>query len=322
MNDPGQNDDSTSTPDNEHIAGVLEEIADLLEAQGANPFRVKAYREGATTVRSWECPVAAILRQQGPDGLQQLPGIGRSLAGSIEHLVRHGDLPMLVRLRGDHVPEQLLSSVADIGPKLAERIHHQLGIETLTELAAAERDGRLAKVPGMGEKRLRAVRESLAGRFHTSAAQPPSTAGTQHEPDRSVPVDELLEIDEQYRRLARQGRLPRIAPRRFNPTREAWLPILHTERDGRHYTALFSNTQRAHEAGTTHDWVVIYRDDDAHGGRWTVITSQYGAMRGQRVVRGREDECQAAPRPPALAEEAAPPQRSEQKHQQPLPFDD
>ncbi|TVS09833.1 MAG: DNA polymerase III [Planctomycetaceae bacterium] len=322
MNDPGQNDDANTAPDNQHIAGVLEEIADLLEGQGANPFRVKAYREGATTVRSWECPIATILDQQGPDGLQQLPAIGRSLAGSIEHLVRHGDLPMLVRLRGDHVPEQLLSSVADIGPKLAERIHHQLGIETLTELAAAERDGRLAKVPGMGEKRLRAVRESLAGRFPTSAAQPPSTEAAQHEPDRSVPVDELLEIDEQYRRLARQGRLPRIAPRRFNPTREAWLPILHTERDGRHYTALFSNTQRAHEAGTTHDWVVIYRDDDDRGGRWTVITSQYGALRGQRVVRGREDECQPATRPPALSEEAAPPERSEQKHQQPLPFGD
>ncbi len=322
MNGSGKNDDSTTAPDNEHIAGVLEEVADLLEAQGANPFRVKAYREGAATVRSWECPVATILQQQGPDGLEQLPGIGRSLAAAIEHLVRHGDLPMLVRLRGDHVPERLLSSVADIGPKLAERIHHQLGIETLTELAAAERDGRLSKVPGMGEKRLRAVRESLAGRFHTSIAEPSSRADIRHEPDRSVPVDELLEIDDQYRRLARQGRLPRIAPRRFNPTREAWLPILHTERGGRHYTALFSNTQRAHEAGTTQDWVVIYRDDDDHGGPWTVITAQYGAMRGQRVVRGREDECRPASDSPASAEKAASTNRGQQKHQQPLPFGD
>jgi putative hydrolase len=66
--------------------------------------------------------------------------------------------------------------------------------------------------------------------------------------------------------------------------------VLHTQRGTRHYTALFSNTARAHELGTTHDWVVIYRDDDDHG-RWTVITAQYGRLRGHRIVRGREQEC-------------------------------
>ena len=67
--------------------------------------------------------------------------------------------------------------------------------------------------------------------------------------------------------------------------------MLHTEREGRHYTALYSNTARAHELGTTHDWVVIYRDDDQHSGSWTAITSSFGALRGRRVIRGREDEC-------------------------------
>ena len=108
-----------------------------------------------------------------------------------------------------------------------------------------------------------------------------------------IPVAELLDIDQQYRRLARQGKLPRIAPRRFNPTGEAWLPVLHTQRDDRHYTALFSNTARAHELGTTHDWVVIYRDDDNDHGRWTAITAQYGRMRGRRIIRGREQDCEA-----------------------------
>lgn len=72
---------------------------------------------------------------------------------------------------------------------------------------------------------------------------------------------------------------------------EAWLPILHTHRGARHYTALFSNTARAHEMHTTHDWVVIYRDD--HGGQvqWTVITSRLGDLEGRRIVRGREEEC-------------------------------
>jgi hypothetical protein len=315
-----KNADSTTTLDNDQIAAILEEVADLLEAQGANPFRVRAYRQGAKTVRSSERSIAAILADEGLDGLMELPAIGRSLAHSLEQLVRHGNLPMLVRLRGDQVPEQLLSSIADIGPKLARRIHEQLGIETLTELAAAERDGRLATVPGMGEKRLRAVRESLAGRFRTPLGAPIEPPPSTREPDRSVPVEELLDVDQQYRRLARQGRLPRIAPRRYNPTREAWLPILHTERGDRHYTALYSNTQRAHEAGTTHDWVVIYRDDDDHGGPWTVITANFGPRRGQRVVRGREDECRPVTGPAASGGVVAP--TGQEKHQRRLDFGD
>jgi putative hydrolase len=170
----------------------------------------------------------------------------------------------------------------------------------------------------MGKKRLQAVRESLAGRFR---GQPPATVeqgGAGHEVDRSVPVEELLDIDRQYRRLAKQGRLPRVAPRQFNPTREAWLPILHTEREERHYTAMYSNTAHAHQAGATHDWVIIYRDDHQHGGPWTVITASYGPCKGQRVVRGRELECQATAiehSPTALGPD-------ERKHQKTLGFGD
>jgi hypothetical protein len=185
----------------------------------------------------------------------------------------------------------MFATIAAIGPELAHRIHEHLGIETIAELEAAANDGRLARVPGFGPKRLRAVRESLAGRFSRRSPQPERRV--YQEPSEEVPVQELLDIDDEYRRLARQGKLPRIAPRRFNPTREAWLPILHTQRGDHQYTALFSNTARAHEMGTLHDWVVIYRDDDGDQGRWTVITSQYGSTRGKRIVRGREDECEA-----------------------------
>ena len=129
-----------------------------------------------------------------------------------------------------------------------------------------------------------------------------------------MPIDELLDIDAQYRHLAGEGQLPRIAPRRFNPTGEAWLPVLHTQRHERHYTALFSNTARAHELGTTHDWVVIYRDDPHADGRSTVITSQFGKLRRLRIVPGREGECAAwhtahsldRPDRPSSPEETAP----------------
>lgn len=273
---------------NDAIANVFSETAELLEKQGANRFRVDAYRRAAKTIHNLPRSVAHIWCAEGTSGLTRLPTIGRSLAHSIEQLICTGRLPLLERLRGEDVAERSFATVPDIGPTLARRIHEQLGLETLAELQAAANDGRLAKVSGMGRKRIRAVRESLAGRF-----QRPSQVDPRPQQLSSVaaPVAELIDVDTEYRRLAKQGKLPRIAPRRFNPTAEAWLPILHTEREGRHYSALYSNSQKAHEFGTTRDWVIVQRDDDGAHGQWTVITANYGKLRGQRIVRGREQEC-------------------------------
>lgn len=276
---------------NETIADTLAEIADLLERQGANPYRVRAYRQGAETVRHAEQPLQRILAEKGVRGLMKLRGIGDSLASAIEKIVHSKKLPLLTRLRGGGAPERLFSTVADIGPKLAARIHEELGISTLSELEAACWDGRLARVPGMGQKRIRAVRESLAGRFNRGAERPEGVSPPP--PEEQPPVEELLDIDRQYRDLATRDRLLRIAPRRFNPEGRAWLPILHAEREGRQYTAMYSNTSRAHELGTLRDWVVIYREDKKLGGTWTVITARLGPLKGRRVVRGREAECAA-----------------------------
>ena len=193
--------------------------------------------------------------------------------------------------RGNDVAEQAFASVPSIGATLAKRIHEELGIETLAELQSAAWDGRLQKLPGFGEKRIRAVRESLAAR----GRREPSFVGDDPvDLTLEIPISELLDIDNEYRLKSDQQTLPRIAPRRFNPTASAWLPVLHTVRGDRHYTALFSNTVRAHEMGTTHDWVVIYLEEHqqkGQNGRWTVITSQFGKLRGRRIVRGREREC-------------------------------
>jgi putative hydrolase len=62
-------------------------------------------------------------------------------------------------------------------------------------------------------------------------------------------------------------------------------------RGDRHYTALYSNTALAHQLGTEHDWVIIYRDDHDGDGQWTVVTARSGPLRGYRVIRGREAEC-------------------------------
>jgi putative hydrolase len=117
------------------------------------------------------------------------------------------------------------------------------------------------------------------------------------QPQQTQPSAEiLLTVDEQYRTAAAAGKLRTIAPRRFNPNNEPWLPILHTEAAGWDFTALFSNTARAHELNKTDDWVVIYFDQDGHAdgsgheGQCTVVTETTGALKGKRVIRGREGE--------------------------------
>ena len=273
---------------NEQMARRLETVADLLEAQQANPFRVQAYRIAAVTLRNLDEPASAILERDGLEGLIFLPGIGQSIARAIEQMVRTGQLSRLEQLRGEVAPEAVLTTVPGIGPELAHRIHERIGVESLLDLESAVYDGRLAQVPGFGQKRLRGVRESLAGRLHRPRPQPQRPS---HVTTNPPAVQDLLDVDQEYRRKAQADKLPKIAPRRFNPTGQAWLPILHTQRGQMHYTALYSNTAHAHELDMIHDWVVIYRDDQDGDGQWTVITSQYGPLRGKRIVRGREEEC-------------------------------
>ena len=160
---------------NEAIAAALLETAELLQRQGANPHRVRAYRRGADVVRNAKRPVAAILAEHGQRGLLRLSGIGDALAESINSITRSGRLPILDRLRRYKAPEHIFSTVADIGPKLAARIGDELGIRTLVELEAAALDGRLERVSGMGQKRVQSVRQSLARRFHRS---PPASSSS------------------------------------------------------------------------------------------------------------------------------------------------
>ncbi len=275
---------------NADVADRLNEVADLLEAQSANPYRVRAYRNAAETLRGLDRPVHDILIVEGAEGLTDLPGIGESLARSVEQLTETGKLALLSRLRGDTTAEDVFTTVTGIGPELATRIHDVLGIETLADLEAAAYDGRLAQVPGLGRKRIQGIREALAGRFRRRPRVPESRRARPTPMD-IPPVEELLDVDREYRDKAAKGRLLTIAPRRFNPTGAAWLPNLHTHRAERQYTALYSNTARAHELGATRDWVVIYRDDRNGNGQWTVVTSRFGPLQGRRVIRGREREC-------------------------------
>jgi len=142
-------------------------------------FRRQAYRAAAETVRRLTQPVQQILGEEGMAALTRLPGIGTSIARTLKRLSETGRAPLLDQLRASFGPEEKLATVPGIGPKTAALIHAVLGIDTLSDLHAAAYDGRLTRVPGIGRKRLQAVRESLAGRFRRrgSAVKVASSVG-------------------------------------------------------------------------------------------------------------------------------------------------
>jgi hypothetical protein len=270
---------------NQEIAAKLREYADLLEQQGANPFRVTAYRRAAQTVSTRRDELSELWQSGGVEALVDLPAIGESIALAVDEMLRSGRWMQLERLRGALDPEQLFQSIPGVGARIATRIHDELHVDTLEALEIAAHDGRLETVPGIGPRRAAMIAAALAQMLQR---RPLRRRGPNAEP----PIKDLLDVDREYREKAKAGRLRTIAPRRFNPSGEAWLPILHAQRGDWHFTVLFSNTARAHELGKTEDWVVLYfHTDSAPEGQRTVVTETYGSLEGRRVVRGREGEC-------------------------------
>jgi hypothetical protein len=275
----------------EQVAAFLRQAAELLQAQGANPFRVGAYRKAADGVLAYEGDLRELFERKGLQGLDELPGVGAGIAAAIGEMLRTGRWSQLERLRGSLDPVQLFQTVPGIGPGLARRLHDELHVDTLEGLEAAAHDGRLDAVPGVGERRAAAIRAALAAILERSRLRR-RTGG--RAPAEEPPVEALLDVDREYREKAARGLLPTIAPKRFNPDGKAWLPVLHTHRADWSFTALFSNTARAHELGRTRDWVVVYFYDGEHTeGQRTVVTETRGPLARQRVVRGREAECVA-----------------------------
>jgi len=144
------------------IAGVFDQIGDLLEFQGANPFRVRAYRNAARTIRDLPEPAAGIL--EDPDRkLTEIDGIGDDLADKIATLVRTGDLPMRKELAAQ-VPASVLGllRVPGLGPKKAAVLFNELKISTLDELRAACEANRVQALKGFGAKTEQTILAGLA----------------------------------------------------------------------------------------------------------------------------------------------------------------
>lgn len=269
---------------NIQIADRLRQAADILAAQAADPFRIAAYRKAAESVLALTVDLGTVAERGGRKALEAIPGVGVSIAGAIAEMLTIGRWSFFEHLKGAADPEKLFCSVPGVGPALARRICYTLHIRTLEALEVAAHDGGLESVPGFGRRRAAMVRAALAEMLGQVRRR--VLAG-----DEEPAVGVLLDVDREYRMRGAGGELPKIAPKRFNPTGEAWLPVLHTARDGWHFTAIHSNTARAHQLGRITDWVVIYFHKDGRPeGQRTVVTETRGENRGRRVVRGREAE--------------------------------
>jgi DNA polymerase (family X) len=175
---------------NADIARVFGQIADLLEIEGANPFRVRAYRNAARELEMLGVPAADMLAR-GED-LRELPGIGDDLAAKIAEIVATGSCKALEKLRHELPPTitQLLE-IPRLGPKRVRALYEQLGVKTLEQLAEAARSGRIRALGGFGPKTEQAILDALAAHATTPARMERAIAAQYAEPLREA----LAQID-------------------------------------------------------------------------------------------------------------------------------
>jgi DNA polymerase (family 10) len=146
--------------ENVEIAHLLSKYADLLEIQGEGLFRVLAYRKAARTVESLSQPIAQLI-VEGKD-LEELPGIGKSMAKHIEEIVTTGTLTELERLR-KKIPVTLdeLLEIEGLGPKRTKQLYDKLGVSSISQLERALDSGKVASLRGFGQKSVDKIRQAI-----------------------------------------------------------------------------------------------------------------------------------------------------------------
>ena len=146
---------------NADIAAIFEEIADLLEIQGENPFRIRAYRNAARQMESMGVPAADMVAKS--EDLTELPGIGDDLAAKIREIVETGKCRALEKLHRQLPPTLTeLLKIPGLGPKRVKTLYQQLKVNTLEQLKRAARDGKIRELAGFGDKTETAIRDALA----------------------------------------------------------------------------------------------------------------------------------------------------------------
>lgn len=156
---------------NDKIAAVFDEIADLLELQDANPFRVRAYRNAARTLVSWPEEMADWAAQKRD--FDDLPGVGADLAGKIGEILERGSCDQLDRLRAQF-PRGIteLLQIPGLGPKRVHALYHELGVRSPAQIQSAAREGRIRDIRGFGETSERRIAEAAAAYLQRSTRWP------------------------------------------------------------------------------------------------------------------------------------------------------
>jgi DNA polymerase (family 10) len=145
---------------NSDVSDIFNKVADLLEIEGANPFRVRAYRNAARAVSSLPRTVSDMIESE--EDLTELPGIGEDLAGKIKEVVETGSLAQLQQLESKTPPElSQLMKVAGLGPKRVKAIYENLGVADLKSLKAAAEKGKVRALEGFGKKTEQSILEEL-----------------------------------------------------------------------------------------------------------------------------------------------------------------
>jgi hypothetical protein len=243
---------------NSDLSHRMQTFARDQERQGANLFQVRSYRVAAGAIARLEIPLALIYTRGGRPALEALPGIGKSVAYTLEALLTEGEPRTLERPDRGREPLDLLSTLPGVGFRLAEQLHDRLGIHSLDSLIEAGADGRLESV-GVSGKRLTGLMAAVRARLETLHAEPP-----RNEPSLAL----LLELDEAYR----------------NQNGSSW------DREGWRLRAHYADTALAHRRGMSRNWVVIEYSRPGTSGQRTIVTESEGDLAGNRVVRGREIE--------------------------------
>jgi DNA polymerase (family 10) len=136
---------------NAEIADTFDEIADYLEIEGENPFRIRAYRNAARSIRGLGPELAELVAQK--EDLTKLPGIGKELAAKIVEIVKTGSVKALKKLQ-DRIPADVrqMLKLPNLGPKRVQSLYRDLDIHTIEQLLEAAKNGRIRSLPGFGQK--------------------------------------------------------------------------------------------------------------------------------------------------------------------------
>lgn len=149
--------------DNDAIARRFHRLAALMEVRGDDPFRLRSYRNAAEAIEVWPTPLKEIAEKEGVAGLQEIPGVGKAIAGKVIELLNKGTFDAWERLTAD-TPETVLDllEIPGIGPKTAALLHQRFKVSSRADLKTFVNSGGLDLVDGIGPKTAARIKEVLA----------------------------------------------------------------------------------------------------------------------------------------------------------------